>query len=201
LAHNWYSYFLSFVERKFDTSIQEARIAAEQLEPLAAISHHVLSMMYINAGRFEEGLEESKLAIELDENSFPGYRGLGICLAELKKYEESIDALKSAVRLADRHPWPLVELCWVYSLSGNLPEVQKIFNELTERMKTEFISGLFMSGAAYFSKNYDKAFEFLKIAFTQRDGSLPCIKTWPLCAFIREDPRFQPFLTKMNFPE
>ena len=38
-------------------------------------------MMYINAGRFEEGLQESKMAIELDENSFPGYRGLGISLA------------------------------------------------------------------------------------------------------------------------
>lgn len=201
LAHYWYSYYLSFIERNFELSIKEARIAAENLDPLVAISHHVLSMMYINAGKFEEGLEESKLAIELDENSFPAYRGLGISLAKLKKYKKSIDALKKAVRLSARHPWPMVELCWVYSLSGKLPETQEIFDELTERSKTEYISGLFMAGAAYFSKNFDKAFEFMEIAFSQRDGSLPCIKTWPLCAFIREDPRFQPFLTRMNFLE
>ena len=36
LAHYWYSYYLSFVERKYEESIQEARIAAEQLEPLVA---------------------------------------------------------------------------------------------------------------------------------------------------------------------
>ena len=108
---------------------------------------------------------------------------------------------KKAVRLSARHPWPLVELCWVYSLSDNLPEAQKILNELMTRSKTEFISGLFMSGAAYFSKNYDKAIEFLEMAFDQSDGSLPCIKTWPLCAFIRDDPRFQPFLKRMGFPE
>src|SRR5258706_10925022 len=122
-------------------------------------------MMLVNSGRFEEGLIASKMAIELDPDSFPGYRGLGLSLAGLKRYEESIEALKKSVLFSARHPWPLVELCWVYSLSGNLLEAQSIFDELLLRIKTEFISGLFMSGAAYFSKNYDKAGEFLELAF------------------------------------
>jgi adenylate cyclase len=200
-AHYWYSYYLSFVERRFEESVREAKYAAEHLEPLVPFSHHVLSMMLVNAGRFEEGMLESKMALELDANFSPGFRGLGLSLAGLKRYDESIEALKIAVQLSARHPWYLVELCWVYSLSGNQPEAQNIFDELVVRAKTEFVSGLFMSGAAYFSKNYDPAYELMKVAFDQRDGALPCMKTWPLCTYIWEDPRFQPFLQTMNFPE
>jgi tetratricopeptide (TPR) repeat protein len=201
LAHYWYCYYLAFVERNFEESIREAKNAAEHLEPLVPFSHHVLSMMLINAGRFEEGLLESKVAIDLDGNYYPGFRGLGLSLAGLERYAESIEALKKSVQLSKRHPWPLVELCWVYSLSGNLIEAQNIMDELTLRSQTEFITGLFMSGAAYFLKNYDKAYELLELAFNQRDVALICMKTWPLCSYIREDPRFQPFLKRINFPE
>ncbi len=200
-AHSWYGYYLSFIEGKFDESISEAKYASEQLEPLVPISHHALSMLLINAGRYEDAIKESKLAIELDANFSPGFRALGLSLACLKKYEESIESLKKSVILSLRHPWYLVELCWVYSLAGNLSEVQKIQQELIERSQTEFISGFCMSGAAYFSKNYDKAYEWLELAFEQRDGSLFCMKTWPVSSYIREDPRLQPFLKKMNFPD
>ena len=72
------------------------------LEPLEPIPHHILSIMYINAGRFEEAVQASRMAIDLDANSFPGYRGLGLSLAGLKKYEEAIDAFKMTVQLSPR---------------------------------------------------------------------------------------------------
>jgi adenylate cyclase len=199
-AHYWYSYFLSFVEGRSEEGIQEARKAAEILEPLESISHHVLSVTYITAGKFEEALQAAKMSIELDANSFPGYRALGVSLAGLNRYEEAIEALKTCASISLRHPWPLVELCWVYSLTGKVSEAQKIADELILRSKTEFISMLMLSGAAYFSKNEDKAFEFLELAFEQRDGLLTCIKVWPLSSYIRTDPRFQQFFKRMNFP-
>jgi TolB-like protein len=71
-AHYWYGYYLSFIERKDEEAIIVARKAAEILEPMVPVSHHVLSVMYVNAGRFEEGVTASKKAIELDPNSYPG---------------------------------------------------------------------------------------------------------------------------------
>ena len=200
-AHYWYCYYLSFVERNYEESIRAAKNAAENLEPLVPLFHHALSVTYICAGRFEEGLRANEVAIELDANSFFGYRGLGLSLAGLNKYAEAIEALKTAVLLSSRNPLPLVELSWVYSLSGNETEVQKILDELIMRSQTEYISALFICCVAYYSKNYDKAFGYLEQAFEQRDSTLPCIKAHPISAFIRTDPRFQPFLKRMNFPE
>lgn len=140
-------------------------------------------------------------AIMFTETSFPGVRAMGVSLAGLKRYDEAIEALKTCVTISCRHMAPLVELCWVYSLMNNVEESRKILDELITRSKTEFISGLFLSGAAYYSKKYDQAIEFLELAFEQRDCTLPCINAYPACAHIRTDPRFQPFLKRMNFPE
>ena len=67
---------------------------------------------------------------------------------------------------------PLLIMSWLYSAVNNITEAQKILDELMSRSKTEFISGLSLSVAAYYSKNYDKAFEFLEQAFEERAGLL-----------------------------
>jgi len=200
-AHCWHSYYLSFVEGKPEEGIRKARKAAELLEPLESISHHVLAVTYMTANKFEEALVAAKMAIDLDPSSFPGYRALGVSLAGLNRHEEAIEALTTCTLLSSRHVWPLGELCWVYSLSGRTSEVKKILDELLVRAKTEYISGLFLAGPAYFSKNYDQALEFMELAFEQRDCTLPFIKAYPPCSYIRNDIRFQPFIKRMNFPK
>jgi TolB-like protein/class 3 adenylate cyclase/lipoprotein NlpI len=199
LAHYWYSYYLSFVERKFEESINWARKAAEQLEPYVSLSHHALAVVYINAGKFEEALKASKLAIELDPNTFLGYRTLGVSLAELHRYEEAIEAFKISVILSAQHPWLLVELCCLYAWSGHKTEAQAIMDDLMMRSEKEFISGIF--AAAYHLKYFDKTNEYLEKAFSQHDCSLITMNFWPVSSFIRTDPRYHQFLKRMNFPE
>jgi len=200
-AHYWYSYYLSFIEREYDESIKEARKAAEILEPMVPVAHHILSIMYINAGRFEEGVKASKLAIELDSNSYPGYRGLGLSLASLNKYAEAIEALSTAVELSSRQLLPLVELCWVYSIADKMTEAQKIMDELILRSQTEYVSGVFLCCVAFYNKCYDKSIEYLELAFEQRDCTLIGMKVSPITASIRTDARFQSLLRRMNFPD
>lgn len=200
-AHYWHSYYLTFVERKFDEAIAEAKKTAEILEPLVPISHHILSIMYMNAGRFEEGVEASKMAIELDGNSYPGYRGLGLNLAGLKKYDEAIEALQTAVTISKKQPLAMVELSWVYSLVSNDAGIIKINEELLFRSKTEYISATFLSCLAYYLKDYDQSVAFMKLAYDQKDCTLTCINTYPLSTFIRTDPRFHSIIRNLNFPE
>jgi TolB-like protein/class 3 adenylate cyclase len=199
-AHYYYSYYLSFVEGRFDESIKIASRASDELEPFVSLSHHILSIIFVNAGKYEEGVRSSQMAIELDDNSFLGYRGLGLNLAKLGRYDEAIEALKRAVMLSARHPMPMVELSWVYSLVGRLLDSQRLLDELLVRSKTEFISGLLLCGAAYFCQQYDTAERFLNIAFEQHDETLPCINVYPPASFIKEDERFRPYLERMKFP-
>lgn len=199
-GYYWYSYYLSFVERKYDEAIEEAK-KGEVLEPLVPISHHVMSIMYMNAGRFEEGVQASRKTLELDANSYPGYRGLGLNLAGLKKYDEAIEAFQMAVSFSSRQPLPLVEFAWVYSLKNNHSAIQVIMDELALRSKTEYVAATFLSCIAYYLKDYDQSLKYMEQAYEQRECILACINTYPLSTFIRTDTRFQSIIKKFNFPE
>ncbi|MDQ6758114.1 MAG: hypothetical protein M3004_14425 [Bacteroidota bacterium] len=199
-THYWYSNYLIWVEGDYIQSEKEAFKAIE-LEPLVSHSHNTLSSVYLCAGRYEEACKAGQTAVDLDASSFLSYSGLSMALTGLGKYDEAIDTMKTAVNISARHQLPLFQLCWLYSQTDKIPEAQKILDELILRSGTEFISGLSLAVAAYYSKNYDKAFDFLEQAFEERASLLPCINVWPFFSFLKTDPRFQPFLTRMNFPQ
>jgi TolB-like protein/class 3 adenylate cyclase/Tfp pilus assembly protein PilF len=199
-AHVWYSNYLSWVEKDYFHSADEAFKAIEH-EPLISHSHSILASVYVCFGKFEEACKSSQAGIELDANSFLAYTGLAQALHGLGKDKEAIETIQFAVNISARHQYPLFLLSWLYSMINNTQEAQKILDELILRSKTEFISAVSLSIAAYSSKNYDMAFEFLEQAFEERAGLLISISGYPFFSFIKTDPRFQPFLKRLNYPE
>jgi Tfp pilus assembly protein PilF len=197
-AHYWYSNYLSWIEKDYEHSAEEA-LKAIEVEPLISHSHITLSSVYLCSEEFEKSRQSSQAAIDLDASSFLSYSSLCMALYGLGKYEEAITTIKFAVKISGRHQYPLFQLGWLYSMNGNLEGSQKILDELVMRSKTEFISGLSLSIAAYYSKNYDKAYEFLEQAFDERASLLASMSGYPFFSFLK-DPRFQPFVKRMNFP-
>jgi hypothetical protein len=70
----------------------------------------------------------------------------------------------------------------------------------------ELIKSLSHGAAAQIAEVYawrgekDKAFDWLNRAYAQRDGGISDIKSNPLLASVRTDPRYQAFLRKMQLP-
>ena len=156
--------------------------------------------MYVCSGDFEEARKASQKAIEIDGNTFLSYYSLCFALHGLGRDDEAMEAIKIAVNISARHQYPLMQLCWLYYLKDDIAEAQKLLDEIIERSKTEFISSLSLAVAAYYSNDHDKAFDYLEQAFQERASLLPTIAVYPLFSFIKTDPRFQPFIKRMNFP-
>jgi TolB-like protein len=198
-AHYWYSLYLTTVERKLEDAIREGTKALE-LEPLTAVQYSLMAVVYLNVGRFEEALRSAEMAVLLDASSFLSYRYLGLSLAILKRFTEAIEAFETSVSLSSRHQWPLADLCWVHAVTGNMQPAKEIYDELIERSKTEYISGVFLGYTAYSLQYHDKAFEFLERAYEQRDGLLISCRTWPAAQPMKNEPRFIELVEKMKFP-
>lgn len=198
-AHYWYSAYLLWVADYFHST--EEAFKAIELETLNSHTHNTLAMLYVCSGKFEEALRVSKTAIELDPDSFISYSCLGAALFGLGKSEEGIEATEIAVKISGRHQYALCMLSWMYAAMNNISGAQKMFGELMTRSKTEFVSKLSLAVTAYYSQSHDEAFEFLEQAFEERASLLITIKGYPFFAFIRTDPRFQPFLQRINYPE
>ncbi len=197
--HYWHSNYLSWVTRDHLLAIKQAFRAIE-LEPMMSHSHSTLSSAYICYGKHQEALISGQTAVELDDNSFLGYCAVCMALNRLGRNDEAIETIKKGVTVSARHQYALHLLGWLYGVIDNIVEAQKILDELILRSKTEFISGVSLSVAAYYSRNYDQSFAFLEEAFEQRVGLLISMSSWPFLDYIRTDERFQPFLRRMNFP-
>ena len=198
-AHYWYSQYLCWIEKDYTAAVNEARYAIE-LEPLVSHSHHLLAFVNYNYGKFDEALDASKMAVELDRSSFLANSSLGMSLFGLKKYDEAVKALLRSIELSERHQYPLLQIFYIYSALGKETEAKSIADELTRRSEKEYISGVVLSLIAYTYKDYDNALKYVQKAFEQHDNVLTWIGISELFSFFRTDKRFTPFLEKMHFP-
>jgi tetratricopeptide (TPR) repeat protein len=156
--------------------------------------------VYLSAENYEEARKASQAGIDLDAISFISYNSLGAALYALCKPEEAHEAIKCAVKVSDRHQYTLFMLSWLYGMMGNTAGAQEIYEELETRSKTEFISALSLAVAAYYANSCDEAYDFMEKAFDERASLLITMSGFPFLSFIRTDPRFQPFLQRMNYP-
>lgn len=201
-AYNWYCLYLFFAEN----NMTEALVAVTKnvdLDPLSSTPHNLKAGVVSVLGRQEEAMNEIQISLELDPNYFFTYLWQGCIFIKFKNYGDALMPLNKAAELSGRHQWTLAILCWLYSNTGNIPEAQKIHDELLSRKNAEYISGWFLFTTAYSLKKYDEAFEFLEIAFEEKMPLLLSCRSdlWPMAEDLKIDARFQDAIGRLNFPE
>lgn len=84
-------------------------------------AHTFLGWAFSLNGRFEEAIDECKIAIELDPNFGNPYNDIGSYLINLGKYDEAIYWLEKAVEAPDYEPrhFPFYNLGRVYEKKGD----------------------------------------------------------------------------------
>jgi TolB-like protein/Tfp pilus assembly protein PilF len=198
-SHYWYANYLCWSEMDYAHAIKEAQTAVE-LEPLNSHAHNTLASAYVCSGRYEEACHASQTAVELDANSFLSHCGLCMALHGLGKLEDALDAIRNAVRVSGRHQYALLMSAWLHAVGGEVLVAGSILDELMLRSETEYISGLSVAVAAYYSGDQHLAFRSMDRAFEERASLLTAISGYPFLEFIRTEARFRPFLERMAYP-
>ncbi|HYK46961.1 MAG TPA: adenylate/guanylate cyclase domain-containing protein [Parafilimonas sp.] len=192
---------LGWVEGKFEEAEEQQRIAIK-LEPLSAIDHADLAWTLLMAHKFEEALAIAKIGIELDNNSFLSHRVAGLAYMQLKRYEEAINTFTYLLKISDRHQHAVNSLIWAYCSSGNFQEARILMNELEKKSATEYVAGTYFGLSAAYLGDLDKAFHALEKACDDLDAHILTIKPAPYVpAALRNDPRFQNLLDRIDFPK
>ena len=85
--------------------------------------------------------------------------------------------------------------------SGRRTEAESIRDELCERFDQEYVPPVTVAFVEMALGNADDAFDWLDRGYRERDIWLWTAKMSPWFDDFRPDPRFEPFLRRMNFPE
>ena len=142
---------------------------------------------------YEKAIEECNKALELDKYSTFAYRNLGLAYLQLGNNENAINALSKAVTFSSGGLAFESYLGLAYALTGKNREAVEVLENLREISKNTYVPAYSFAMLYLGLKDFDKTFEYLKKAFTERSGFLPFLKVEPMVDALTNRSAFSGF--------
>ena len=196
-AHMMYMWYLVGITR-FDEAVAEIR-KAHELSPLDVYVNRAVGDALVFARRYDEAIVALQKAIEMDPGFTAAHFSLGRAYLWNAMYEEALTEFAAEMRIS-RFPDPAIRL-WMgltYAAMGRQEEAYGILKDLTQRSEREYVPPSLLASLHFALEQDDDGFAWLDAAYQGRDGWLVTIKADHQYDRVREDPRFQAFLKKME---
>ncbi len=200
-ARSWYGlFYLQFVAGRFEEGLAELRRCVE-IDPLCGYNAAVLGVGLGLAGYHEEAIEQAVKATELDPDAYHTRWILQVVYGWASRYQEAEQAGEEALAISGRHPWAMAILAATYGNWGKPEKASAIYEELKARTGREYIQPSMLAVAALSAGLLDEGVALFSRAYEQREPFLTIVaRLWPEFAPLREDPRGQEIIVKMEFP-
>jgi serine/threonine-protein kinase len=198
-THHWYGQLLSHSGRH-EEAIAEANLA-ERLDPLAPNISRSVGQTLFYARRYDEAVRH----LQRTQKMYPEFLSPSIELskayAQLGRYEEALAEAEKARKLPEFDPY-YGAIGWVYARAGRKAEARRLLRRLQELSKQRYIDPAAMATIYIGLGQNEEALTWLERAYEQRGSYLILfLNVDPVYDPLRDDPRFQDLLRRMNLPE
>ena len=193
IVHYHYAWAL-YLFGRLDEAIIEHKLA-QKYDPFNPLHTAWLGTLYSAKGLHEEAIAAALESLDMRENYSSGYFVLGMSYLFAGQEEKAIEAHK---KLIEVHPWWSWALGYTYATTGRITEAEELLNQLENVSINGWNAyGLMTINAAL--GRMDEAFKWLNYephhAFTAWAAVMDEYQT------LRNDPRFEDFLVRLNLPE
>jgi len=194
----YYSWLLFYMERPEEAMAQIER--ALELDPfnVAFRSLYAWDLMY--AHRYDDAVEHLRETLRTAPTDSMTLSALKSAYHLKGMYEEALEIWKTSFTVkGDREAEEA--LARGYAEAGYSGALSRVAETLIARSSTAFVTP-WQIGTLYTraGKN-DEALEWLEKAYEAHDSNMPSISVDPIFDGLRDDPRFQDLLRRMNFPD
>ena len=172
--------------------------------------------MFYNSGRYDEAITQLQEVLHLSPNEPRALSRLGWSYVQKGMFGQAIREMERAVTLSPdniEHSWMLGH---AYAAAGKPAEARRILEDLHALAKKRYVlpyGDLHALGKKRYVLPYgfalihiglgenEEALEWLERAYQDRIGWMAFLQVGPRFDPLRDDPRFQDLLRRMNFPE
>jgi len=190
-----YSWYLQLFGRTDEALAQMRRV--QELDPLSPLWPAWQGWQYLLAEQYKEAIDEAHKSLELAPDFPVALNVLGCVYTEEGMHDDAIAAYQKAAALS---PVWRPRLARTYAKAGRRSEARLILAEVEADPTPWDI--LFIAEVYAVLGEKDQAFQWLDRAFGPPHHSyLPWIKHFPGFQPLRDDPRFDNLLRRMNLPE
>ncbi len=195
IAHAHYAYYYVLFGNS-EKSIYHARRSVE-INPFSASYHSWLAWLYYYNKEYDKAEFSARRSLELKKDICYGNLVLGWTYIQKKQYQQ---AIKLHEKLPKNDCYYKMLLGCTYVQAGNREKALALWNELQEYSETNWVNPFYsgmLAGALGFT---DKAFELINEACDKKYYPTLYIDIFPGAEFIRNDPRYNVLLQKINLP-
>ena len=198
-GHHQYAMALAVLGR-FDEALSEIR-TANRLDPLSPVISSGVGRIFHLARRFDEALEQFRRTRELLPQFAGVYWDQSVAYLRKGMFPEAIASAEKYQELSGDPSRAFQALGAIYAEMGEEEKAREHLAQLVELSKSRYVPSVYLAHVYSRLGDRDKAFEILNQGYAVRDRHLVFVKCSPELEPLREDPRFQPLLDKIGFPD
>jgi serine/threonine-protein kinase len=196
-AHHWYALYLSAMGRHAEALEHIQR--AQQLDPLSlAIAANAGWCRYL-ARQYDQAIDESRKALELDPNFAIAYGYMGQAYVEKGLKEEAVAAFRKARELSGDLNYD-AELASAYAVFGHRAEAQRLLTQLKASSAHEFVADYSLALVYASLGDRDRAMTRLQRSYENHESRLMNLRAHPRFEALHSDQRFTQLVHRMGFP-
>jgi len=197
ITHYRYAWtYLSPIGRH-DQAVAEMRKAME-LEPLSLIQGANFAGVLLYARRYDEAIAQAQKVRDLDPEFFGGKSWLCHSYVAAGKYTEALAIAEPT--LSSDNPF-LSDAALAYAKSGQRAKAGAILERWKEAEQRKYVMNYLVATGDGALGDKDAAFAELEKAYQNHDWFLQRIKVDPSVDPLRDDPRFDAIVKRLNFPQ
>jgi serine/threonine-protein kinase len=198
-AHSAYAWFLSDMNR-LEEAVAEAKRAVE-LDPVLNLANYILAHVLFVARSYDEAIKQCRKGLEVDPNYWPLYIFLLVTYLAKENYQEALAISEKVAKFAPDDPIIKLQIGRAYAFAGKREDALEILNDCLSRRDQQYFPAFYLAALYRDLGDKDNTFKWLETAYEERDGLLTNLRSFPAWDPMRDDPRFQDMLRRMNFPD
>jgi AraC-like DNA-binding protein/TolB-like protein len=194
-AHAHYAWYHS-LSGNLDEAIYHSDISVE-INPLSSLNSAYLAWFYYLNNDNNMAEKWARRALELEENDPFGNLVLGWIYLDNNQHDEALELHEKLPDNSARWKWCR---CRTYVITGRQEKAEAMWKEMKthpEIWYNPFYNGM-IAGVLGYS---DEAFDYLNEAYENKYFPTSLINIFPSTDYLRDDPRFDELIRKMNFPQ
>ena len=196
-AHGYYGFLLSILGR-----LEEAAGHMElnlKLAPHDLFAKCLYSWYLLYVHRYDDCISVCREVLDKNPDYGEIAWSLYTALYLTERYEESLEAMELA------YTWQLPDFEHVFDQYDRLGYVGTLNLEIEtlleqSKSKSKTVRPTLFVNLYLYTGNKERTLYWLEKAYEMRDLDLPCALTFPDRAILRDEPRYQELLRKMNLP-
>jgi TolB-like protein/tRNA A-37 threonylcarbamoyl transferase component Bud32/Tfp pilus assembly protein PilF len=194
----YYSHLLFMMKRPKEAMEQIEQ--ALELDPFNALFRAIYGMDLNYARRYDDAIALLRETLRTAPNDWTALSTLRSAYHQKGMYEEELEIWKTSYAAkGDREAEEA--LARGYAETGYSGALSRVAEMLIARSRTTYVTSWQIGTLYTRAGKKDEALEWLEKAYEEHDGNMPYISVDPIFDILRDEPRFQDLLRRLNLPQ